>query len=115
MSYLTGEVKAGTALVFSSGCYSDYSFGQVYVAVCDFNYLEQAKKCFFEECEKELKEDSQCFYVDVDIETFESFLVKNGFLVLCQNQEVHLGDYGFFDDYVWKKEFLKQKGLTEDD
>ena len=44
----TGIIKAGMAIVISSGCYSDYSFGQVYIALKDFNYMEQAKKCFFD-------------------------------------------------------------------
>lgn len=33
----TGIIKAGMAIVISSGCYSDYSFGQVYIALKDFN------------------------------------------------------------------------------
>lgn len=104
----TGEVKAGTALVFSSGEYSDYSFGEVYVAACDFNYIEQAKKFWFEEAEKKYKEDGKDFCVDITSFDFENFLVKNGFLVLCQNQEIHIGDYYFFDEDEWKKEFRKK-------
>lgn len=107
----TGEVKAGTALVFSSGEYSDYSFGQVYVAACDFNYIEQAKKFWFEEAEKEFQKKGRDFCVYVTSFDFENFLVKNGFLVLCQNQEIHTGDYGFFDDDEWNREFKKQKML----
>lgn len=113
MTDLTGEVKAGTALVFSSGEYSDYSFGEVYVAACDFNYIEQAKKFYLEECEKEFKEKGRDFWVYPTTSQFESFLVKNGFLVLCQNQEIHTGDYGFFDDDDWFKEFKKQNGIDE--
>ena len=107
----TGEVKAGTALVFSSGEYSDYGFGQVYVAACDFNYIEQAKKFWFEEAEKEYKKKGRDFWVHVTSFDFENFLVKNGFLVLCQNQEIHTGDYYFFDEEEWKKEFKRQKDL----
>ena len=40
----TGIITAGMAIIFSSGCYSDYSFGQVYIALQDFNYMEEAKK-----------------------------------------------------------------------
>ena len=110
----TGEVKAGTALVFSSGEYSDYSFGEVYVAACDFNYIEQAKKFWFEEAEKEFQKKGRDFYVWVTSLEFESYLVKNGFLVLCQNQEIHTGDYGFFADDEWEKEFKRQKYLDSD-
>lgn len=106
----TGEVKAGTALVFSSGEYSDYGFGQIYIAARDFNYLEEAKKCWFEEAEKIYKKDGRIVYVDVTSLKFESYLVKNGFLVLCQNQEIHTGDYGFFDEDIWKEKFNEIKG-----
>ena len=109
----TGEIKAGTAIVVSSGCYSDYGFGQVYIATRDFNYLEEAKKCYFEEAEKEYQERGIDFYVWIRIEKFESYLVRNGFLALCQYQEIHTGDYGFFDDDIWKKEFKEMKELEK--
>ena len=51
----TGTIKAGMAIVISSGCYSDYSFGQVYIALRDFNYMEEAKKLYMEEMEKTIK------------------------------------------------------------
>ena len=47
-------IKAGMAIIFSSGCYSDYSFGQVYIALQDFNYMEEAKKFYMEELEKDI-------------------------------------------------------------
>ena len=42
----TGTIKDGMAIIISSGCYSDYSFGQVYIALQDFNYMEEAKKFY---------------------------------------------------------------------
>ena len=47
----TGIIKAGMAIIFSS----DYSFGQVYIALQDFNYMEEAKKFYMEELEKEFR------------------------------------------------------------
>lgn len=40
----TGIIKAGMAIILSFGEYSDYSFGQVYIALRDFNYMDEAKK-----------------------------------------------------------------------
>lgn len=109
----TGILKAGMAVVFSSGCYSDYAFGQVYVCAKDFNYMEEAKNFYFEKLEEEYKKDKDdwdiCY---VGIEDFESWLIRKGFLVLCENREVHLGDYSdFFDSDEWKEEFAKKKGI----
>lgn len=36
----TGIIKAGMAIIISSDEYSDYQFGQVYIAIKDFNYME---------------------------------------------------------------------------
>ena len=107
----TGIIKAGMAIVISSGCYSDYSFGQVYIALKDFNYMEQAKKCFFDylnENKEEVLEDDDYSVYRID---FESWLIKNGFLGLCENREIHVGDYDFFDDEEWFEEWKKECGL----
>ena len=102
----TGIIKAGMAIVISSGCYSDYSFGQVYIALKDFNYMEQAKKCFFDYLNKNKKKSYSVYNID-----FESWLIKNGFLGLCENREIHVGDYDFFDDEEWFEEWRKGRGL----
>ena len=70
----TGTIKAGMAIVISSGCYSDYSFGQVYIALQDFNYMEEAKKFYMEELEKDINT-----YVDSD--DFEEYLISKGLLM----------------------------------
>ena len=104
----TGIIKAGMAIVISSGCYSDYSFGQVYIALKDFNYMEQAKKCFFEHLNENKEETLKrnCFSVyNID---FEGWLIKNGFLGLCENREIHVGDYSFFNDDEWFEEWKKE-------
>ena len=96
----TGIIKAGMAIIFSSGCYSDYSFGQVYIALQDFNYMEEAKKFYMEELEKDIN-------AYVDSEDFENYLISKGFLGLCDYREIHVGDYNFFDEDEWEKEFRK--------
>lgn len=104
----TGIIKAGMAIVISSGKYSDYSFGQVYVALRDFNYMEEAKKFYMEELEKNYKEHD---FLDacIDSNDFEKYLVSKGFLGLCDYREIHVGDYSFFDEDEWLKEFKSMK------
>ena len=101
----TGIIKAGMAIVVSSGCYSDYSFGQVYIALKDFNYMEEAKKFYFEKCDEEFAKDGRDMYVFIEIEDFEQYLISKGFLGLCDYRQIHTGDYGFFDDDQWIKEW----------
>ena len=107
----TGIIKAGMAIVVSSGCYSDYSFGQVYIALKDFNYMEEAKKFYMQGLEDYYnKYRNDWFYPD--IEDFEGHLISNGFLGLCDYREVHTGDYNFFNEDDWKKEFKEKKGIN---
>ena len=98
----TGIIKAGMAIVISSGMYSNYSFGQVYIALQDFNYMEEAKKFYMEELEKDID-------VYLDSDDFENYLISKGFLGLCYYREIHVGDYSFFDEDEWLKEFRSMK------
>lgn len=107
----TGIIKAGMAIVVSSGCYSDYSFGQVYIALKDFNYMEEAKKFYMQGLEDDYNEyGKDCGFYPAG-EDFEGYLISNGFLGLCNYREIHIGDYGFFNDDEWKKEFKEKKGI----
>lgn len=108
----TGIIKAGMAIVVSSGCYSDYGFGQVYIALKDFNYMEEAKKCYFEYLDKEFAERGRdmWFYFGGN---FEQYLISKGFLGLCDYREIHTGDYSFFDEDEWQKEWKKTHNLEE--
>lgn len=103
----TGIIKSGMAIIFSSGMYSDYSFGQVYIALQDFNYMEEAKKFYMEELEKNYKEHKD-IYAYLESEDFEEYLISKGFLGLCNYREIHVGDYSFFDEYEWEKEFREK-------
>lgn len=115
----TGIIKAGMAVVFSYGEYSDYGFGQVFICVKDFNYMEEGKKYYFECLEKEyskLKNGERFYFWQDDVEQyFEDWLIRKGYLVLCQNREIHMGDDCFFDAYKWKESFLKEKGYKDPD
>ena len=103
----TGIIKAGMAIVISYGRYSDYSFGQVYIALKDFNYMEQAKKCFFDYLNENKEKMSEYKSYSVYSIDFEGWLIKNGFLGLCENREIHVGDYNFFDDEEWFEEWKR--------
>lgn len=94
-------IKAGMAIIFSSGCYSDYSFGQVYIALQDFNYMEEAKKFYMEELEKDI-------HVCLDSDDFENYLISKGFLGLCDYREIYVGDCNFFNEDEWEKEFREK-------
>lgn len=107
----TGIIKAGMAIVISSGCYCDYFFGQVYIALKDFNYMDEAKKFYMQGLEDSYnKYGKRCWFYSA-IEEFEGYLISNGFLGLCDYREIHIGDYDFFDEYEWEKEFKEKKGI----
>ena len=113
----TGILKAGMAVVFSHGVYSDYTFGRVYICTQDFNYIKEAKKYYMEEAEKKYSEWSKSLCLssyDLCL-GFESYLIRNGLLALCNYREVYAGDYDFFDEHKWEweKEFLKLKGVED--
>lgn len=103
----TGIIKAGMAVIISCGRYSDYSFGQVYIALKDFNYVDEAKKCFFEYLDARSDEDKEDGYVNTFGIDFEVYLIRNGFLGLCENREIHTGDYEFFNEDEWLEEWEK--------
>ncbi len=106
----TSTITAGMAIILSSGMYSDYSFGQVYIALKEFNYMEEAKNFYMEELEKNYKKDKH-FYSYVDGDDFEGYLISKGFLGLCNYREIHVGDYGFFNENEWLEEFRKSKNI----
>ena len=53
---------------------------------------------------KKKKKDINAY---VDSEDFENYLISKGFLGLCDYREIHVGDYSFFDEDEWEKEFRK--------
>ena len=79
----TGIIKAGMAIVISSGMYSNYSFGQVYIALQDFNYLEEAKKFYMEGLEK--KELYYNYYDE------NNYYISERYSCLISSTDVSLG------------------------
>lgn len=111
----TGIIKAGMAIIISSDEYSDYQFGQVYIAIKDFNYMEEAKKCYMEYMDAVYNKTREGTINFQNYENFENYLVKNGFLALCEYREIHTGDCEFFDDecFKWEKEWMKLNGISD--
>lgn len=108
----TGIIKAGMSIIVSSGCYSDYSFSQVFIALKDFNYMEEAKKFFFEHMNENKEEVLEDGYYSICRSDFEGWLFRNGFIDLCESREIHIGSYGsFFEDEGWYEEWKKEQGL----
>lgn len=108
-------IKAGTTLIFSHGEYDDYTLSGVYICIKDFDYIEEAKKFYFEEMNRQYEENPKgdcCVFENAD---FDRYLINKGFLILLNPTEIHTGDYYFFDD-SWKDEFYNQKtkGLNND-
>lgn len=60
-----------------------------------------------EELEKNYKEHKD-FYYYLESDDFEKYLISKGFLGLCDYREIHVGDYGFFDEDEWEKEFREK-------
>lgn len=108
----TGIIKAGMAIVISNGCYSDYSFGAIYIALKDFNYMDEAKKCYFEYLDSQKRENLDEFWYIFD-GNFENYLIKNGFIGLCDYREIHTGDYDFFNEHIWKDEYKKLRNIKD--
>jgi len=104
----TGIIKAGMAIVVSSGCW----FGQVYIALKDFNYMEEAKKCYLEYLDKEFAERGRDMWFSFE-GNFEQYLISKGFLGLCENREIHTGDYRFFDEDEWEEEWKEKHNFNE--
>mgnify|MGYP006957395570 CR=1 FL=1 len=111
----TGTIKAGMAIVVSDGAYSDYNFGQVYIALKDFNYMEEAKKYYFEKCDEEFSKYGRDMFVYICLDDFEQYLISKGFLGLCNYREIHMGDYDFFDEDQWEKEWREAHNWEQDD
>lgn len=101
----TGIIKAGMAVVVSSGIYSDYRFGQIYIALKDFNYMEEAKKFYMNGLKDRYNKDGKDYLFYPEIEDFEGYLISNEFLGLCNYREIHTGDYEFFNCHEWATEF----------
>lgn len=108
----TGIIKAGMAIIISNGCYSDYRFGAIYIALKDFNYMDEAKKCYFDYLDNQFyKNKDNLWYIFTG--DFENYLIKNGFIGLCDYREIHVGDYDFFDEHIWQNEYKKLKNIKD--
>lgn len=101
------KVKAGEVLIFTNGCYSDYTLQFVGVVFRDFD-IEEQKQEFMknfpleEDREKFIKYGKYETRLEASSDMFISFLIKEGLIVSPSATEVHCGDYDFDVDWVRK-------------
>jgi hypothetical protein len=90
MSDATLQYLRGTALVFTTGAYSDFSISAMLVTIKDCDLPALAK-------EYRAAEAKPGDYDSGSPEGFGSWLVANGHAMPMDAQSVHLGDYGEFE------------------
>lgn len=94
------EIQKGQILVFTNGCYSDYTLQGVYISKKDF-YASEAKKEYEKHIEKVNKEyEKESGILGMTSGGFISFLLKNDFIEATGALNVHLGDYNFEIDMI---------------
>jgi hypothetical protein len=99
------EAKAGQLIKIESGCYSDYGVHGFFVALRDFDPMEQRKAWI--DLPREANEWGYMRRQD-----FIAFLIRQGLLLEIEHDSMHLGDYGDVDDFsyngvAYKKEPTK--------
>lgn len=92
-SRMTDVLKfpAGSAIGFTTGEYSDYSFHGVLIALKEVDLPTLAKAYA---AEKRASGD----YNWLDLDAFLPWLIVNGYMMAADVESVHLGSYSKFDD-----------------
>ena len=101
-SFDTTKATAGQVLIFSNGCYSDYSTHFIGIATQDFDILK-TKDLYIEETNQKQhynKYTEQSYYDSDCTQGFIEYLIRKGLLVETNNLEIHCGDYGFEIDWI---------------
>lgn len=89
----TTKATAGQVLIFSNGCYSDYSTQFIGIATQDFDILK-TKDLYIEETNQEQYYNNDC------TQGFIEYLIRKGLLVETNNLEIHCGDLRFEIDWI---------------
>jgi len=87
------KVSRGTAIMFTSGAYSDFGTSGFLVTIKDCDLPALAQQFVNEEHER-LKGDKEAWRDQDDPTDFPSWLVANGYAFAAQYSELHLGSYG---------------------
>lgn len=87
------ELKAGTLVCFSSGCYSDYSLRGHFLVVKAMSKEELL--ALREEINKDETTNEYGYCDKQDI--FLGRLVRDGHLLVIDVNEIHIGSYGDLD------------------
>lgn len=80
------EFKAGQLICFSKGCYSDYCIIDHFICLKDLN------EDVFKTYEEIYDQKSEKRYYNQDL--FISLLIRDGYLMIIDCPEIHLGSYG---------------------
>jgi hypothetical protein len=99
-AYLEKMVKLldypeGVVLAFSEGCYSDYRTTGFYKTLKPCNLPALAKQFISDDLAR-IREPWE--FKDYNIGRFALWLMANKYIEAIDYQEVHLGDYGEFND-----------------
>lgn len=96
-------IDVGRLLQFSTGSYSDYSVGAIYVTLRPILYSDlEAAKAEAESRQAENKAEWGAWYAGASgrphlfqiHESFQTALIERGFLMIVDCAECHIGDYG---------------------
>lgn len=84
------EVPAGQTVMFSSGCYSDYSVGCIGKLLKPLNEAAWNEMCAFANGPSEWRPNGGYFETDKAM----TWLREHGYIEDMEYVELHLGDYG---------------------
>jgi hypothetical protein len=89
---MTYALKRGRIVVFSSGERCDYAMHGTYVALCDVTEAEMqdALECVKQKAAYKDRKRSQ----DERLALFEPELIKRGWILAVDMQEINIGEYG---------------------
>lgn len=103
MSDRTLKYPPGTAITFTTGCYSDFSTRGTLITLKDVDLAACAQAFHSEVKLKDAEADARMAaggkheWVDTDPAGLVAWLIVNGHAMAAAVEEVHLGDYGNFE------------------
>ena len=96
MTDTTLKLRAGAAITFTSGEYSDFGTCGTMIMLKDVDLAERAQA--YDAAQRAEKvEDVEAGYYSTDLHGFPAFLITSGFAMAADVQEIHLGCYSEFE------------------
>lgn len=92
----TLKFKAGSAITFTTGEYSDFGTCGTLIMLKDVDLAERARS--FDAASKAANPKAvEDGWYGVDLYAFSAFLITSGYAMAADVQEVHLGNYSKFE------------------